>query len=127
MSYPKLRSVAGVYDEYAMRREVLAFTMALRAKRSDLMAELPDGQIAWQDLAGWCQLTAQDIPKMLVQLHEMEGISESDSVMRFLAEKGCSIQFKVPPGDFDHVPLQQRQQHVRTHLVWQAVKPRRLQ
>ena len=110
-----------------MRREVLAFIMALRAKRSDLMAELPDGQIAWQDLAGWCQLTAQDIPRMLVQLREMEGIPESDSVMHFLAEKGCGIQFRVPPGDPGHVHLQQRQQHVCTHLIWQAVKPRKLQ
>lgn len=110
-----------------MRREVLTFIRTLRAKRRDLMAELPYGNIAWQDLAGWCKLTAQDIHKMVVLLRQMQGVPESDSIMQFLADKGRGIQFKIPQGDADHAPLQQRQHLVCTHLIWQNVKPRTLQ
>ncbi len=90
------------------------------------MAEVPEGGITWHDLQGWCGLATHDFPKMLVQLRATEDIPDSDSIMRCLADKGCGIQFKVPLGDVDRAPAQQRQQHVRTHIVWEAVKPRKL-
>ena len=123
---PELSLAADVFDEYSLRREVLAFATLLKEKRPALMAELPVCSITWLDLDQWCHLAGQDFPNMLARLHAMEGIPETESVMRSLADKGCGIQFRVPPGDVDGAAACQRQQHVRTHMTWGAVKPRKL-